>query len=130
MITGAFLCFLCFPSKSWAYFFKVTMVTEPTWTWWKVFIITNNFFTEELALIKKLLEFPDIISKAAKFLEPHRIPNYLQDLAATFHRFYHHHRVVTEDKALTEARLILIKCTKIVLANAFKLLGISAPERM
>ena len=85
---------------------------------------------EELALIKKLLEFPDIVSKAAKFLEPHRIPNYLQDLAATFHRFYHHHRVVTEDKALTEARLILIKCTKIVLANAFKLLGISAPERM
>ena len=85
---------------------------------------------EELALIRKLLEFPDIVSKAAKFLEPHRVPNYLQDLAATFHRFYHHHRVVTEDKALTEARLILIKCTKIVLANAFKLLGISAPERM
>jgi len=85
---------------------------------------------EELALIRKLLEFPDIVSKAAKFLEPHRVPNYLQDLAATFHRFYHHHRVVSEDKALTEARLILIKCTKIVLANAFKLLGISAPERM
>ena len=85
---------------------------------------------EELALIKKLLEFPDIISKAAKFLEPHRIPNYLQELAAAFHRFYHHHRVVTEDKELTEARLVLIKCTRIVLANAFRLLGISAPERM
>lgn len=85
---------------------------------------------EELALIKKLLEFPDIVSKAAKFLEPHRIPNYLQELAAAFHRFYHHQRVVTENKALTEARLVLIKCTRIVLANAFKLLGISAPERM
>ena len=67
---------------------------------------------EELALIKKLLEFPDIVSKAAKFLEPHRIPNYLQELAAAFHRFYHHQRVVTENKALTGARLVLIKCTR------------------
>lgn len=85
---------------------------------------------EEIALIKKLSEFPDVISKAVKFLEPHRIPNYLQELAAAFHRFYHHHRVVTEDRDLTEARLVLIQSTRIVLANGFRLLGISAPERM
>ncbi|MFQ5604863.1 MAG: arginine--tRNA ligase [bacterium] len=85
---------------------------------------------EEMSLIKRLLEFPDLISSAAKYLEPHRLPNYLQELAATFHRFFHHHRVVTEDSELTQARLTLIECTRIVLANALKLLGISAPERM
>ncbi|MFQ6115984.1 MAG: DALR anticodon-binding domain-containing protein, partial [bacterium] len=85
---------------------------------------------EEINLIKKLIEFPEVVSKAAKFLEPHRLPNYLKELAAVFHRFYHHHRVVTEDKALTQARLILVECTRIVLANALSLLGITAPERM
>ncbi len=85
---------------------------------------------EELLLIKKLIEFPQTVSKAAKYLEPHRIPTYLQELAATFHKFYHHHRVVTDDVELAQARLGLIKGVQIVLANAFKLLGISAPERM
>ena len=85
---------------------------------------------EEINLIKKLLEFPDLVSKAAQHLEPHRLPTFLQELAATFHRFYHHHRVVTDDKELTNARLVLIRCTQIVLANALKLLGVSAPERM
>ncbi len=85
---------------------------------------------EELQLIKKLLEFPQVVSISARQLEPHRLPVYLQELAATFHRFYHHHRVVSEDKKLTQARLFLINCTRIVLANALKLLGISAPERM
>jgi len=85
---------------------------------------------EELALIKKLLAYPEIVSKAAEYLEPHRLPNYLQELAAAFHRFYHHHRVVTEDKELTQARLGLIQGTQIVIANALALLGVSAPERM
>lgn len=85
---------------------------------------------EELDLIKKFLEYPDILAKVAGFLEPHRIPNYLQELAATFHRFYHHHRVVTEDRELTLARLLLVEGTRIVLANALGILGISAPERM
>jgi len=85
---------------------------------------------EEMTLIKKLLEYPEVITKAAKYLEPHRVPNYLQELAATFHRFYHYHRVVTEDVELTRARLILVECTRIVLANGLQMLGISAPERM
>ncbi|MFQ5649042.1 MAG: arginine--tRNA ligase [bacterium] len=85
---------------------------------------------EEMALIKKLLEFPDLISKAARYLEPHRVPTYLQELAAVFHRFYHHHRVVTEDAELTRARLLLVQGTRIVLANALRVLGVSAPEQM
>lgn len=85
---------------------------------------------EEMGVIKKLLEFPEVVSKAAKFLEPHRLTLYLRDVATVFHRFYHNHRVVTDDHKLTAARLILTKATKLVLANGFKLLGISAPERM
>lgn len=85
---------------------------------------------EEMDLIKKFLEYPDVLARTAGFLEPHRIPNYLQELAAVFHRYFHHHRVVTEDHELTKARLLLIEGTRIVLANALDLLGISAPERM
>jgi len=85
---------------------------------------------QEITLIKKLAEFPQTISKAAKLLEQHRIPTYLQDLAGLFHRFYHHCRVVTDDKQLTLARLSLVKATQIVVANALALLGVSAPEQM
>ena len=85
---------------------------------------------EEMAVIKKLLEFPEVISKATQFFEPHRLTSYLRDVATVFHRFYHNHRVVTDDTKLTAARLLLTKATKQVLANGFKILGISAPERM
>ncbi|HEX9972479.1 MAG TPA: arginine--tRNA ligase [bacterium] len=85
---------------------------------------------EEKQLIQKLLHYPDVISKSAQFWEPHRLTNYLQELAATFHRFYHFHRVVTEDIPLSKARLMICKATQIVFANALKILGITAPERM
>jgi arginyl-tRNA synthetase len=85
---------------------------------------------EEKQLIKKLLQYPEVISGAAKTWEPHRLTTYLQELASTFHRFYHFHRVVSEDESLSKARLILTKATQIVLANGFRILGISAPEYM
>lgn len=85
---------------------------------------------EEIVLIKKLVEFPEVISKAAQFLEPNRLTTYLQELAASFHRFYHEHRVVSDDQSLTCARLQLVEATRLVLANALRLLNISAPEKM
>lgn len=85
---------------------------------------------EEIALLRKLSEFPEIVAKAAQFLEPHRITLFLQDLAAAFHHFYHDHRVVSEDAALTQARLRLVEGVRLVLANALRLLNISAPEKM
>lgn len=85
---------------------------------------------EEKQLIRKLLQYPEVISKAAQFWEPHRLTNYLQELASTFHHFYHIHRVVTDDVALSKARLSLCKATQIVFANGLKILGINAPERM
>ena len=85
---------------------------------------------EEKQLIRKLLQYPEIISKAAEFWEPHRLTNYLQELAAIFHHFYQKHRVVSEDVPLSQARLLLCKATQIVFANGLKILRISAPERM
>lgn len=85
---------------------------------------------EEIALLRKLSEFPEIVAKAAQFLEPHRITLFLQELAAAFHHFYHDHRVVSEDAALTQARLRLVEGVRLVLANALRLLNISAPEKM
>jgi arginyl-tRNA synthetase len=85
---------------------------------------------EERDLIKSLAKFPEMILKAATSLETHLLTNYLKDVAAFFHRFYHVHRVVTDDRQLSLARLALANATRIVLANGFKILGISAPEKM
>ena len=84
----------------------------------------------ELELIKKCTEFPKVLNKAAQFMEPHRLTNYLHDLATVFHRFYHDHRVVTDDSKMTQARLMLCKATRQVLYNGLKILGISTPETM
>ena len=85
---------------------------------------------EELSLIKILTEFPDIVESCAATYEPHRMAEFLHDVAGSFHRFYHEHRVVTEDTELSNARIALCRATKIVLANGCSILGISAPERM
>ncbi|NOY61312.1 MAG: arginine--tRNA ligase [Calditrichaeota bacterium] len=85
---------------------------------------------QEMAVVKKLIDFPEVISKAAQFLEPHRLTTFLHELATIFHRFYHDHRVVTENRELTLARLMLCKATQQVLANGLKLLGITAPKNM
>jgi len=84
----------------------------------------------EVELVKKLAEFPEEIRIAAENLSPYRIANYAMDLASLFHSFYNSCRVLTEDEDLTRARLILIFATRRVLKNAFRILGISAPERM
>jgi arginyl-tRNA synthetase len=86
--------------------------------------------SEEVNLIKSLLEFPELVLGAAQTREPHRIPVYLQELAGIFHAFYHKHRVVTEDMKLSNARLDLCDATRTVLANGLSLLGVSAPEKM
>jgi len=89
--------------------------------------LENEF---ELQLIKKLIDYPEVIARAAQYLEPHRIPDYLQELATVFHRFYHENRVVMEDEEVSNARLLLCRAARLVLANGLKILGISAPETM
>jgi len=63
-------------------------------------------------------------------LEPQVIANYMQEVATNFHRFYSECRVVTDDAALTTARLALVSATRVVLANGLRILGISQPVRM
>jgi arginyl-tRNA synthetase len=87
--------------------------------------------SEERELMKKLAEFPDNVYESAVAREPHRIARYLQDLASSFHSFYNKHRVLDNDNVeITEARLFLIDCVRIVLVNGLSILGISAPKSM
>ncbi len=85
---------------------------------------------EETDLIKLITEFPKILIQASEMLEPYRLADYLRDLAASFHKFYTFHRVVTEDQELTKARLLLAEATRMTLRNGLELLGISQPESM
>jgi len=85
---------------------------------------------EELALIKKLLEFEATLNICLVTCDPYMLTVYLQELAESFHKFYDLHRVLGQDDALTSARLALIKGTKIVLSCGLELLGIAQPEKM
>jgi arginyl-tRNA synthetase len=86
--------------------------------------------SEELQLIKLLAALPDTVDDSALHFEPHRLTYYLTELAGCFHSFYNKNRVISEDSALTSARLYLLKRTAQTLNNALTILGISAPERM
>jgi arginyl-tRNA synthetase len=84
----------------------------------------------EQTLARKLAAFPEVVRGAALAREPHRLPAYLQETAAVFHRFYHECRVVSEDAALSIARLRLAEATRLVLKGGLALMGVTAPERM
>jgi arginyl-tRNA synthetase len=84
----------------------------------------------ELTLIRKMLLLPEIVETIALTLEPHHLTYYAQDLATVFHAFYKNCRVVTDDAALTGARLKLVKAAKIVLGRTLRLMGMNAPEQM
>jgi arginyl-tRNA synthetase len=85
---------------------------------------------EEIALLKQCALFPDVVEAAAAALEPHRLPAYLQALATEFHGYYTRHRVLSDDRALSAARLSLVAALKQVVTNALALLGVTAPDRM
>ncbi len=85
---------------------------------------------DEMNLLKYMVRFPEFVDLAYESLEPQNIANYLQELSARFHKFYNHCRVITDDIELSRARLAIVKATRIILANGFNILGISAPERM
>ena len=85
---------------------------------------------EEIRMIKLIASYPELIEASAQALEPHRITFYLQELATALHNYYFHHRVITDDRKLTEARLILLQGVKQVLKSGLMIIGVSAPERM
>jgi arginyl-tRNA synthetase len=86
---------------------------------------------KEIDLLKKLGEFPQAVAEAAVKRVPHRITNYIYELASAFHSFYNADKVLdSEQPERTKARLALIKAVKITLRNALALIGVSAPEKM
>ena len=86
---------------------------------------------KEIDVLKKLGEFPEVVGEAALKRIPHRITNYIYELASTFHSFYNAEKVLDlEQVEKTTARLSLIKSVQITLKNALDLIGVSAPEKM
>ncbi|MBS4175385.1 arginine--tRNA ligase [Bacillus sp. FJAT-49736] len=86
---------------------------------------------KEIDLLKKMGDFPSAIAEAAEKRIPHRITNYIYDLAQAFHSFYNAEKVLDkENEELTNARLALIKSVQITMKNALALIGVSAPEKM
>jgi arginyl-tRNA synthetase len=85
---------------------------------------------EELELMKKGLEFRDVVEDASAFLEPHRIPFYLIECGKLFHSFYNRYRFITEERSVTIKKLALALAIKKVIATGLALIGVSAPERM
>jgi arginyl-tRNA synthetase len=84
----------------------------------------------ELALIRKMLSFPELIETVARTYEPHHLPHYATELATAFHAFYTECRVVSDDETLTRARLRLTAAARVTLARVLHLMGMRAPERM
>lgn len=93
-------------------------------------VLQRLVLDEEIDLIRKIAEFPSLIEEVADDLGPHRLTYYLPELASSFHSYYNKHRIVTDDRALSQARLFLCLGVKIVLKNGLNLLGVSAPEAM
>lgn len=84
----------------------------------------------ELALMRKMADFSELVAGAARDRAPFRLTHYAQELAGLFHSFYGNCHVLGEEEPVEKARLALVDSTRIVLALSLDLLGVSAPERM
>lgn len=85
---------------------------------------------EEIDLIRKLIVFPQLVEGAVLMNDPNRLTTYVQEIASSFHHFYHICRIVSDNSRLSQARLLLAEATRIVLAESLRLIGVSAPREM
>ena len=88
---------------------------------------------EEIDLLKRIAEFPQVVEQAAASREPHHVAYYLRELAGLWNPYLQDgvkHRVISDDAALTNARLGLARAVRSVLASGLDLLGLTAPESM
>ncbi|MFB0516830.1 MAG: arginine--tRNA ligase [Candidatus Neomarinimicrobiota bacterium] len=85
---------------------------------------------EARTLMVLLWWFPEVIRQVYESLEPQMVANFLQELATAYHRYYTVARVVTDDKELSAARLVITEACRQTLANGLAILGVTAPERM
>jgi len=84
----------------------------------------------EAAVLKRLMEYPEVIESAARDLAPHSVAFFLKELAGEFHSYYNAERFLVEDAALTRARLALALAVRQILRNGLALLGVTALEKM
>lgn len=85
---------------------------------------------EEIGLIKRVLQYAEVVEESVKELEPHRVVFYLLELAGDLHRYYNRFRVISDDLPLTRARLLLMRNVQKVIRKGLLLLGIEAPLKM
>ncbi|ASK62048.1 arginine--tRNA ligase [Virgibacillus phasianinus] len=85
---------------------------------------------KEVDLLKKLGEFPQTVTEAAVKRTPHKVTQYVFDLASLLHSFYNAEKVFSDDQELTKARLALMRAVKTTIANGLTLIGVTAPEKM
>jgi arginyl-tRNA synthetase len=84
----------------------------------------------ELSLIRRMLLLPEVVEMVTQTLEPHHLAYYAQELATVFHSFYKQCRVVSDDEALSKARLKLVAAARLTLARTLHLMGMTAPDKM
>jgi arginyl-tRNA synthetase len=84
----------------------------------------------ELELLRALAAYPDVLAEAAALRAPHRVTTWVRDFAKSFHGFYRDCRVISDDPALTQARLWLAEACGLGLASALAILGVHAPDEM
>ncbi len=84
----------------------------------------------EIALIRRIAQYGELLDAAARALEPHQVANYLRDLAGDFHAYYNAHHFIVDDAALRDARIALACAAQQVIRNGLAILGVSAPQTM
>ena len=85
---------------------------------------------EELELVRRMIQFNEVLEESVRELEPHRLVFYLLELAGEFHRYYNRHRVVSEDRELSRARLLLLENVQKIIRRGLEILGVAAPDKM
>jgi arginyl-tRNA synthetase len=85
---------------------------------------------EELELIRRMIQFDDVLEDSVRELEPHRLAFYLLEFAGEFHRYYNRYRVISEDVDLSRARLLLLENVQKTMRRGLDILGVAAPMKM
>jgi arginyl-tRNA synthetase len=92
--------------------------------------LTRLVEPHEIALIRRIAQYSELLATAAQALEPHQVANYLRDLAGDFHSYYNAHHFIVDDAALRNARITLARSAQQVIRNGLGILGVTAPETM
>jgi arginyl-tRNA synthetase len=85
---------------------------------------------EEFDLVRLLADYPAVLRRAAENYEPFFVTDYLLTLSERFNKYYHNYRILTDEAAVREARLLLVKSVQTVIQSGLRLLGMKAPEEM